>query len=190
MARRLVDIGDRKRWRYKTGSGNNRCRATLAAMSSVAYLSWAFVANVGVDIEIASPYLFRSKVISTSVLCRRHFAFTMSADVGHVVSGISESGMVENVGIAAKIASPSLSVQKLFLLPVCVVAIFAFSMSVDVGPCHQWHFRIGLGRKCGESRWYHVAISFHSKFYFLLSVSSLPFWIPAAVAIVGVHARC
>jgi len=32
--------------------------------------------------------------------------------------GISESGMVENVGVAAEIASPSLSVQKLFLLPV------------------------------------------------------------------------
>jgi len=62
------------------------------------------------------------------------------ATLGHVVSGISESGMVENVGLAAEIASPSLSVPKLFLLPVCVVAILRFpSMSADVGPCSQWH---------------------------------------------------
>ena len=33
-------------------------------------------------------------------------------------SGISESGMVENVGVAAEIASPSPYVQTLFSLPV------------------------------------------------------------------------
>ncbi len=55
----------------QTGSGNNRCRATL----------------------------------------------------GHVVSGISESSVVANFGVDVEIASPSLSVQKLFLLPVWVVAI-------------------------------------------------------------------
>ncbi len=43
----------------------------------------------------------------------------------YVVSGISESGMVENVGIAAEIASPSLSVQKLFLLPVFISGFVA-----------------------------------------------------------------
>ena len=58
----------------QTGSGNNRCRATL----------------------------------------------------GHVVSDISKSGMVENVGVAAEIALPSPSVQKLFILPVCIVAILRF----------------------------------------------------------------
>jgi len=50
----------------------------------------------------------------------------MSADVCHVLAGISESGMVEMLGVAAEIASPSLSVQYLFLLPVCVVAILRF----------------------------------------------------------------
>ncbi len=39
----------------------------------------------------------------------------MSRCVG---SAISVSGMVENVGVAVGIALPSISVQKLFLLPV------------------------------------------------------------------------
>jgi hypothetical protein len=47
----------------------------------------------------------------------------MSADVGSV---ISESGMVENVDVAAETASPALSVQKLFPLPVFVVDILGF----------------------------------------------------------------
>ena len=36
---------------------------------------------------------------------------------------ISESGMVENVGVAAEIAPPSLYVQKLFPLPVRIFDI-------------------------------------------------------------------
>ena len=72
----------------QTGSGNNRCRATLV----------------------------------------------------HVVSGIPESSIVENVGVAAEIALPSFSVQKLFLLPVCIIAILRFpcrptSGHVDRGIC-------------------------------------------------------
>ena len=45
---------------------------------------------------------------------------------GHVGSFISESGMVENVEVAAGTASQSISVQKLFLLPVLVAAILNF----------------------------------------------------------------
>ena len=45
---------------------------------------------------------------------------------GHVGSVISELGMVENVGVAALTASKSISVQKLFLLPVLVAAILNF----------------------------------------------------------------
>ncbi len=45
---------------------------------------------------------------------------------GNVGSAISESGVVENVGVAAKTASKSSSVQKLFLLPVLVAAILNF----------------------------------------------------------------
>ncbi len=44
----------------------------------------------------------------------------------HVVSAISESGVVENVGVAAETASKSISVQKLFLLPVLVAGIVNF----------------------------------------------------------------
>ncbi len=45
---------------------------------------------------------------------------------GRVGSAISKLGMVGNVGVAVEIASPSLSVQKLFLLPVLVAAILNF----------------------------------------------------------------
>ncbi len=46
--------------------------------------------------------------------------------LGDVGSDISESGIVENVGAAAETASKSISVQKLFLLPVLVAAILNF----------------------------------------------------------------
>ncbi len=43
-----------------------------------------------------------------------------------VDSAISESGVVEYVGVAAETASKYISVQKLFLLPVLVAAILNF----------------------------------------------------------------
>jgi hypothetical protein len=61
-----------------------------------------------------------------------------------VGSDTSESGVVENVGVAVTIASPSLSVQKLFPLPVCIAAILSSYvgrcrwMSPDVGPCRKY----------------------------------------------------
>ncbi len=45
---------------------------------------------------------------------------------GNVGNAISESGVVENVGVDAETASKSISVQKLFLLPVLVAAILNF----------------------------------------------------------------
>ena len=48
------------------------------------------------------------------------------ATLVHVVSGTSESGVVANVGVDVEIAFPSLSVRKLFLLPVSAVAILRF----------------------------------------------------------------
>jgi len=65
----------------QTGSGNNRCRATLGHVVS-GTSEWGMVENVVVAYEIALPSFFRSKVISTSGLHHRHFAFPMSADVG------------------------------------------------------------------------------------------------------------
>jgi len=65
----------------QTGSGNNRCRATL----------------------------------------------------DHVVSGTCELAMVENVGVSAEIASPALSVQKLFIFPVSSPAI------INSGSHHRRH---------------------------------------------------
>ena len=97
---------------------------------------------------------FCSKVITTSGF---HFRFRdrqlnlqcrpMSCRVGIV---ISMSGMVENVGVAIGIASKSVSVQKLFPLPV-LWPTFEFPMSGDVGQCRQCHIRVGRTRKYGGS---------------------------------------
>ena len=45
---------------------------------------------------------------------------------GNVGSDILKSGMVNNVGIAVVIVTPSLAVQKLFTLPVSLAAILNF----------------------------------------------------------------
>ena len=64
----------------------------------------------------------RSNVISTSGfrfrLRGRHLRFRCRPTLGRVGSVIFGSGIVENVGVAVGIASPSVSVQKLFPLPV------------------------------------------------------------------------
>jgi len=52
----------------------------------------------------------------------------MLVDVGHVVSAYL-SRLGRKCGVAAEVPLPSISVQKLFLLPVCVVAICVFHVS-------------------------------------------------------------
>ena len=66
--------------------------------------------------------------------------------------------MVENVGVAVGIASPCVSFQKLFLLPVSWPT-HAFPMLAEVGPCWQCHIYVGHGRKYGSNRWNCIAIS-------------------------------
>jgi len=101
----------------QTGSGNNRCRASLGHVVTGISES-GVVANVGVDVEIASPSLSVQKLFLFPVCVVDILCFPCRPTSGHVVSGISESHMVENVGVAAEIASPSFSDQKLFTLPV------------------------------------------------------------------------
>ncbi len=81
---------------------------------------------MGVDVDIASPSLSVQKLFLLPVCVVTILRFSCRPTLGHVVSGIVESGMVENMGVAAEIASPSISIQKLFLLPVSVVAILRF----------------------------------------------------------------
>ncbi len=63
---------------------------------------------------------------------------------GNVDSAITRSGMVENVGLAVRIALPSVSVQKLFLLPVysspfCVIDVGRCRAMLAVSnPCRAW----------------------------------------------------
>jgi len=97
---------------------------------------------------------FRSNVISTSGFYfrfrGRHFNFRclpMSDNVGNVLFG---SGRLENVGVTFGIASPSVSAQKLFPLPVSWPT-FEFPMSGDVGQCRHCQTRVGRCRKCGSS---------------------------------------
>ncbi len=52
---------------------------------------------------------------------------------GRVGSDISESGVVENVGVAVRIASLAVSVQKLFPLPVFTSGFVADICVSDVG---------------------------------------------------------
>ncbi len=65
----------------------------------------------------------------------------MSDNVGTV---IFESGMVENVGVSVGIASPSVSVQKLFLLPVYSLPFCATDVGrcrallAESNPCRAW----------------------------------------------------
>ena len=83
--------------------------------------------NVGVAVEIASPSPSIQKLFPLPVcvvdIPVRDVGSRCWPTSGHVVSDIFESGVAENVGVAAEIASPSPSVQKLFPLPVCVVDI-------------------------------------------------------------------
>ncbi len=76
------------------------------------------VENVGVATEIALPSLSVQKLVLLPVCVVAILRFPCRPRSGHVVIGISESGMVENVRVAAEIASPSLFVEKLFPLPV------------------------------------------------------------------------
>ena len=101
----------------QTGSGNNRCRGTLGHVVSGISES-GVVETVRVDVEIASPSLSVQTLFLLPVCIVAILRFRGRPTSGHVVSGTSESGLVENVGVAAEIASPSLSVQKLCLLPV------------------------------------------------------------------------
>ena len=54
---------------------------------------------------------------------------------GRVGSVISKSGVVDNVGVAVEIASPSVSVLKLFPLPVSTSGIVADICVFGVGRC-------------------------------------------------------
>jgi hypothetical protein len=140
------------------------------------------VENMEVAVEIASPSLSVQKLFPLPVcvvdvrvpdagsLCR-----TTS---GRVVSRISESGVAGNVGVAVEIASPSLSVQKLFLLPVCVVGIRV----LDAGSrCRPTSDRVVSGiseSDMAENVGVAVEIASPSLFVqklFPLPVSSLPF---------------
>ena len=80
------------------------------------------VQNVGLAIGIASPSLSVQKLFLLPVcvvdIRVPNAGFRFRPTSGRVASGISVPDVTENVGVAVEIASPSLSVQKLFLLPV------------------------------------------------------------------------
>ncbi len=104
------------------------------------------VENVGVDVGIASPSASIQKLFPLPVFTSGFVAdvvgfrcWPMWGNVGRV---IFRPGMVENVGVAVGIASPFLSVQKLFLLPV-----YSLSFCVrDVEQCWAMSSVLHLSR--------------------------------------------
>ena len=84
-----------------------RCRA-MSAVSGM-------VENVGAAAGTPSKYISVQKLFLLPVLVAAILNFGCRPVSGHVVSSISESGVVENVGVAVGTASPSPSVQKLSL---------------------------------------------------------------------------
>ena len=79
------------------------------------------VANVGVAVGIASLSVSVQKLFLLPVswpTINHILPFRGRPMSGNVGSDISESGVVANVGVAVGTASPCLSVQALFLLPV------------------------------------------------------------------------
>jgi hypothetical protein len=99
----------------------------ISATKPEVTLSFRISGHVGSVISESGS--FRSTVISTSFFRGRHFGFLMSADVGRL---ISESSIVENVGVAAGAALKSISFQTFVILPVLVAAILNFG-------CRQCH---------------------------------------------------
>ncbi len=110
------------------------------------------VENMGVAVGIASLTLAVQVLfplpVSTSGFVADTSGFRCWPLSGRVGSDISESGIVENVGVSVGIASPALSVLKLFPLPVFTSGfhlrfrgrLVGFPMSADVGQCRQCHF--------------------------------------------------
>ncbi len=92
----------------QTGSGNNRCRATLGHVVSGTSES-SIVENVGLAAEIALPSFSVQKLFLLPVCIIAILRYPCRPSSGHVVSGISESSIVENVGVAAEIALQSFS---------------------------------------------------------------------------------
>jgi len=69
---------------------------------------------------------------------------------GIVSSAISKSSMVKKTcGEAVGSASISLSVEKLFPLPVCVAAIFELQTSADVEPCRPMSANVAVTQTGG-----------------------------------------
>ncbi len=82
------------------------------------------VANVGIAVEIGSQaqpvqFVFPFPVLVDAILIfGSHQRLQCRTTSGSVGSSISESGMAENMGVEVEIAAPSVTGQKLFLLPV------------------------------------------------------------------------
>ena len=116
------------------------CRLMSGRVGSVISES-GMVENVGVAAGTASKYISVLKLFLLPVLVAAILNFRCRPMSGHVVSAISVSGVVKNVGVAVGIASPSL-----YIFPFNRYfhfrfhgRHFEFRMSADVGPCRQCH---------------------------------------------------
>ena len=125
---------------------------------------------------------FRSKVISTSGFYfrfrGRHLSFPcrpMSDNVDNVIFG---SGILENMGVAVEIALKSVSVHKLFPLPVSTSGFVADICVSDVGRCRTMSAVSFLSRAWSQNVGVAVGIALKSvsvQKLFPLSVSTSGF---------------
>jgi len=112
--------------------------------------------------------VFRRNVITTSGIRPLSWNFRVKEASGEVGIYTSEKLAPKNIGIATEIASISVSVVKLlvlplgycFLLPICTWC--CSPKSDDVGTRYRWKW-IEHARKLCRNRWHHVDISAFTK---------------------------
>ncbi len=119
----------------------------------------------------------RSKVISTSDLMAAILNFRSGTMSGNVRSDIFKSGMVENVGIAVVIATPSFAVQKLFSTAILNFGSLPSSANVD-----QRHPApadvIGVKSKSTMVESLQAAVGIASKSATVYKLCPVPVWRP------------
>ena len=111
----------------------------------------------------------------------RHLRLRCRPMSGHVGSAISKSAMVENVGVACGIASPSVFVQMLFVFPVSTSGFVADIRASDVGRCQAVSAMPCLSRAWSKKLGWTLEslchlFSFKSYFHFRFCDRHLCFW--------------
>jgi len=99
--------------------------------------------------SVVVQQLFPLLVLSATIV-----KFSSQPMSDNALSVKSKSGMIENMVVAIRIASLSLSIQKLFPVPVCDRPLELVVNNVE--HCWPCHIQVGHGRTCGDHHWNYV----------------------------------